>query len=320
MTMTSASGARADRVTYAAFDVSVPPTHEPGSPSRDKSPTGDPAHSFVVAGGGGFADVAAFGRAVLADAGTRGTAPEAFVFVHGFNTRYTEAIYQIAQIGNDLALPQAGVVYAWPSTGRIVDYMHDVDSIAFARDGLEQTLDGLADAGIRRIVLVGYSMGAALVVETLRQMKLVGSDRFFARLGGVVLLSPDMDVDLFRIEGERMGGLPQPFVIYGAPHDMALGAVARVLAADKPRLGALPDPDALANLNLLYVDVSNIPQHPQPGHLPVATAPSMIAAINAMSRPDLVTWAVGAAAGAVPGATVTHHGKVVVVTLPAPAS
>jgi esterase/lipase superfamily enzyme len=313
-----ANDARSDTLTYMSYAVSVPPGHQTGRPPQQINFHPTAARDFVVDTGETYGSAASFDSAVASHARRAFGAPEeAFVFVHGFNTDFFESVYQLAQIGHDIAIPASMVLYAWPSNGHLFDYVHDLDSVAFARDGLERVLDDLAASGVKRITVVGYSMGAALVMETMRQMKLVGSPQFFAHLGGVVLLSPDMDIDLFRIEAERMGGLPQPFVIYGAPKDFALELVSRYLAANEPRLGSLPDPGVLAAFKLTYVDVTNVPHYRQPGHLPIATSPTIIDAINALPRADLVRYAQTAAAGGVPGANVTRYGNLTYVRLAA---
>ncbi|MHB1110786.1 MAG: alpha/beta hydrolase, partial [Devosia sp.] len=135
-------------------------------------------------------------------------------------------------------------------------------------------------------------------------------------LGGVVLLSPDMDVDLFRNEAARMGTLPRPFVIYGSRNDTALNLFSSLLTKDKPRLGSLPDPRLLEGLDLTYIDVRNVSRTPQIGHLVVATSPSMIAAINDMPKADLVLYAQNAKAGKIPGAIVERFGSMTSIVLP----
>jgi esterase/lipase superfamily enzyme len=311
---------RSDTLSYGSYTISIPAIHQVGRPPSPVLLKPNAGRDFLVASAETYGSAKGFDRAVASYAHSNGAPEEAFVFVHGFNTSFLESVYQLAQIGYDITIPASMVLYAWPSNGHLFDYVHDLDSVAFARDGLERLLDDLAASGVKRITVVGYSMGAALVMETLRQMKLVGSRQFFDHLGGVVLLSPDMDIDLFRIEAERMGGLPQPFVIYGAPRDFALELVSRYLAGNKPRLGSLPDPGALAAFELTYVDVTGVPHYRQPGHLPIATSPTLIAAINALPRADHVRYAQGAAAGAVPGASVSHYGNLTYVRLAAAAA
>lgn len=308
---------RSELLSYAQYEVSIPPNRSPGMVARSSFGKPNPSTEFAVVGHEQFAGAGAFDKAITTHAtGKYGGAAEALVYVHGFNSSFSDSILQFAQIGHDLEIPAAKVLFSWPSEDKLFAYIHDLDSMAFARDGLERTLEDLANSGVKRIVLLGYSMGAALVVETLHQMKLSGSPRFFSKLGGVVLLSPDMDVDLFRIQAARMGQLPQPFVIYGSRDDSALNMFSRILMEDKPRLGALPDPRLLKGLDLTFIDVRNVPRTPQTGHLVVATSPAMIAAINDMPKADLVLYAQSAKAGKIPGATVEHFGSMTSIVLP----
>lgn len=308
---------RSAELSYTEYEVSVPPDRLVGTVARAGFGKPNLSTDFAVTGGKRLAGAGAFGKAVVSQAtGRYGGAAEALVYVHGFNSSFRDSVLQFAQIGNDLEIPAAKVLFAWPSEDKLFAYIHDLDSVAFARDGLERTLEDLAASGVKRIVVVGYSMGAALVVETLRQMKLAGSPQFFGKLGGVVLLSPDMDIDLFRLEAERMGTLPQPFVIYGSRDDPALNMFSRILMEDQPRLGAPPDPRLLAGLDLTFIDVRNVRRTPQTGHLVVATSPALIAAINDMPKADLVLYAQDAKAGKIPGATVERFGNMTSVVLP----
>ena len=136
---------------------------------------------------------------------------EVVVFVHGYNNTLGSAVFRHAQMAHDFGLEGPQVTFAWASASDPLGYVHDRDSIGIARDDLEALLVALARRE-RRIRLVGHSMGAQLVTETLRQMSIGGEHQALARLSGVVLISPDIDVDVFRSQVERINPLPQPFV------------------------------------------------------------------------------------------------------------
>ncbi len=99
---------------------------------------------------------------------------------------------------------------------------HDRDSALFARDGLEALLREIAAAGSNRIVLVAHSLGSSVTMEALRQLRIGGRDDVLNRISGVILMSPDLDVDLFRSQAQRVDPLPQPFVIFTSQRDRAL--------------------------------------------------------------------------------------------------
>jgi esterase/lipase superfamily enzyme len=310
------SGTSAE-LSYAAHHVAVPPAHRPGDEPGLPVIGIDPAADFLVAGTERFANATSFRDAVAAQASLVGASPsEVLVFVHGFNTTLLKSLARMAQIGNDFDLPSAQVLYAWPTERRLLAYVDDARRAADARDGLIALLHNLAASRAERIVLVGHSMGAAIVVDALVRMRKKRQTEPFDKLD-VVLLSPDLDLEQFRRRARGIGSLPRPIVVYGSHRDMPLQMVARFLADDRPRLGALPDPDLLSDVDLTYVDVANV-AHSGYGHFAVAGAPALIASINAMPKPDLVGFATGSAS-AIPGARVSRHGLMTYILLPGPA-
>lgn len=304
---------RSDRITFSRYEISVPPGRAPGQSPRFDITVFDPARDFVVGESRDYAGAAEFGAAVKAAAPADG----AFILVHGFKTGYTNSLYQLAQIASDIRMPAASILYAWPAQKRVSGYLRDSREALDSRDGLIELVEGLARSGVRRIVLAAYSLGAPIVVEALRKMEADHSPAL-RRLGGVLMLVPDMDMDAFHEAAVEMGGLPQPFIVVGSPDDMPLNLVSSLTSRGKPRLGMLPTDSKMTDLDLIYLDVGAVPQIKQNGHLPIATSPSLIAAINAMNKPDIVHYAEAAAHGQVPGATVKHFGALTYVTLPPP--
>lgn len=308
---------RSRSVGYSEMEVSVPPHRKLGS-ITDTIGRLDPSRDFMILGetqfgaGGGF-DQALLDHAAAAPGG-RG---EVMIFVHGFNTTFEESLFRLAQIDHDFRIPSAKVLYAWPTKDRLSQYVHDLESASFARDGLEQLLKRLARSDVSRIVLVGHSMGAQLVVETLRQLRIEGNGDVFGKLGGVVLLSPDMDIDLFRQDARRLAPLPQPFIVYGARDDWPLRAFSSVFTGGKDRLGAPRDFSEIADLDITYIDTSNVGDAGSSGgHLALATSPALIGLVNAMPKADMVGFGEAAERGAIAGATVRRYGELTAVVLP----
>ncbi|WP_448953100.1 alpha/beta hydrolase [Labrys neptuniae] len=245
-------------LSYEAYTISVPPNHVVGKIEWPKQPPGDPAVNFVVTGSTGL-DQARFDAAVAKD--TRGSG-EVIVFVHGYNTNYQEAVFRVAQLEKDSGFPGAVVAFAWPSLGTLTGYVADRESTTYSRDYLESTLNGLARTpGVRRIHIIAHSMGNWLAVETLRQAKIRGNSPFVSKLGEVLLMSPDIDVDVFRTQLDAIGKLNQPITIGVSRDDRALGFSQR-LAGDVPRVGnVLVDKKeaqwAIAHYNLRVIDMSD---------------------------------------------------------------
>lgn len=314
--MATFSSERHVRVDYAQVDVSVPPERKLGTitfPRRDQAP--DPRKDFLTTAETVYTGPAAFradlARALRADPSGR---REAVVYVHGFNNTFAEGVYRIAQISHDLEVPGVAVHYAWPSAANPVNYAYDRDSVLFARDGLEDLLVQVVASGANHILLVGHSMGAMLVMETLRQMRLGRNATVMGHLGGVVLISPDIDVDVFRTEALRIGKLPQPFLIITSQRDRALALAAR-LTGQRHRLGNLDDVTPVSDLSVTLVDVGAFSEGL--GHFTAATSPALLRILGRIG--DLNTAYAGDPTGKIgllPGVALTVQNATQVILRP----
>ena len=299
---------------FARFDIAIPPAHQPGRITYtrpDRAP--DPQTDFLTTREIVYDEPGAF-RADLARAlrQTPRGSREAVVFVHGFNTTFAEGLYRIAQLSHDLKMPGVAVHYAWPSRGAPLAYAYDRDSALFARDGLEDLLDEVTAAGAERVVLVGHSMGAAVTMETLRQMAIAGKP--LRNIAGVVLISPDLDVDLFRAQTDRIGDLPQPFVIFTSKRDRVLALSARV-SGETARLGNVTDVALLSGLDVTLIDVTSYSTGT--GHFTPGTSPALIGILSQISEVDdaLASGQIGQT-GLLPGVVLTVQGATQIVMSP----
>ena len=269
---------------FARFDISVPPDREPGTLTFPKRLPPDPRTDFLTVDAARISDDAAFLAAVNRElVKHRSGDRRVFVFVHGFNTNFAEGIYRQAQMLHDFGTPALGVHYSWPSAADARLYLYDRDSAFFARDGLERLLRLLAESRAEGIVLVGHSMGAQVALEAMRQMALVGAPGFFDKLNAVALLSPDVDVDLFRSEVAPLATMDIPWFIFVSSHDRALRA-ASFLRGQQARLGSLVDPEALAGLDVTVIDMSDVEGGDALNHSVVASSPVMISLVQGLGR------------------------------------
>lgn len=250
---------RSEVMQFARYDVSIPPDRELGEiefPRKHSKP--NPRTDFLTTSEVLHSSAVDF-RADIAKAALKGPrgGREAVIFVHGFNTNFSEGLYRIAQLSHDLKLPGATVHYSWPSAANPLGYVRDRDSVLFARDGLEDLIRQVEDAGADRILLVAHSMGALLTMEALRQMAIRGETQQLRKIAGVILISPDLDVDVFRAQSHDIGVLPQPFLIFGSHKDKLLNLSA-VVTGEPDRLGNLKDLSRVADLKVTYLDAAAI--------------------------------------------------------------
>ncbi len=296
---------------FSVHDVSVPPKRPLGQVSRngaDRNPRSD----FLDLGAREFAGAKAMTAALATKARALGTPGQVMVFVHGFNNSFDHGLKRIAEIDTDYIAPIAKLLFDWPTDDELLDYGHDLDSARFSRDGLEQVIEALDRSGFTRIVLVGYSMGADIVLETLRQMRIGGKDRALSRIGGVAFIAPDVDIDVFTQDARRIAPLPQPFVVYSSPDDWPLRALQKYVYSDKPRLGTIDNLDAIAGLPVTVITAPTSGEPAEARHL-ISASLSVIRAANA-GHADLASFAEIAANA--PGAAVARNGKAVRIDLP----
>ena len=261
---------RPTRLNHFRVDVSVPPTHEVGQIEWARG-TPDARTDFVVTGTHIYRDAPEMARDVRRATPGR----ETLVFVHGYNNTLSEAMYRLAQIRSDFNDREPAVLFSWPSAGDPRGYVYDRDSVLFARDDLETLLRTLTAVPGEKVFLMAHSVGSHLTMEVLRQAALRGDRRLLNRIAGVVLMSPDIDPDLFRRQAQAIGTLPQPFVIFTSQQDRALGLSA-LLSGRKPRLGVVNSPENVKGLGVNVVDFSEVSDGKGLNHIVPVTSPDAV--------------------------------------------
>ncbi len=278
---------RSPALSFARYDVNVPEARAPGLipyPGRSEAP--DPMQHFLVSATVPAEDSRAFTRKIAAELRSRpGSQRDVVVYVHGYNNTFADGLFRAAQMRRDLDLPGVPVHYAWPSAGHPLGYAYDRDSALFARDGLERLLGQLSKTGAREVIVVAHSMGALVTMEALRSLHLSGARGTLNKVGGVILLSPDLDIDVFRAQAGRIAPLPDPFVIFTSQRDRALAVSARI-TGQTARLGNLGTVEDVADLAVTLVDLSNVEIGAGDAfnHFTAATSPSVIRILRRVSE------------------------------------
>ncbi len=282
------TGLRNEGLSFVSFDVSIPPDRESGEvlPVRERDRRIDPETQFLVTRADGLAGPGAFRRALQQNMAIRTPGGgEVMVFVHGYNTSFADGLYRTAQIRHDFNIPGTAVHYAWPSAAHPLGYAYDRDSALFARDGLEQLLTEIAAAGSQNIVLVAHSLGSGVTMEALRQIRIAGRHDLLNRISGVILMSPDIDIDVFRSQAMRLRPLPQPFVIFTSERDRAL-RLSATITGQQNRLGNIGTVEDVADLEVTLIDVSEFRGGAQDNlnHSTALTSPAVIQILRQLSQ------------------------------------
>jgi esterase/lipase superfamily enzyme len=254
---------RSPQVNYAALTLSVPKSHKTGQIEFPGPGTPDPALQMVTTERASLGKQEFLGEIQRRVAAGGPEAGSVLVFVHGYNTKYEEAVYRFAQIVHDSGFTGTAVLFAWPSRGNTALYLADRDSTTYSRDYLEATLRDIAAVrGVKEIDILSHSMGNWLTVEVLRQAKLRGRADFSGKLGDVILASPDIDNDVFRTQLDVIGRLKRPMTVFVSGDDSALQA-SSLLTGGQQRAGQitaedLRTPEKARRYNLRIIDLTNV--------------------------------------------------------------
>ncbi|WP_055086080.1 alpha/beta hydrolase [Jannaschia donghaensis] len=259
--------ARGETLRYAALDIAVPTDRAPGT-----LPIGP--DGFALAGTEGLD-----GTGLDAELRHSG---EPTLWIHGYNNTPAEAVYRHAQLATDLDLMGPQISFVWPSGASYGGYVQDRDSALHARGAGEQLVREIAARAGRPSIVLAHSMGAFLIMEALRSARLRGAP-LNAALGGVVLIQPDIDVDVFVSQARDAAPLPPTAVIIRRD-DAVLRASAR-LSGRPDRLGSTGDLAAIKALGIRILDLTGL-EDASVDHLSVLTSPSALELIRSIRLAD----------------------------------
>lgn len=182
---------------------------------------------------------------------------EAFVFVHGFNISFEDALYRTAQLAYDLEFDGVPYLYSWPSKAEKSGYLYDRDSADRARHYFLKFLELVATkTKAKRIHIIAHSLGARLMIEALDQESQVPGRIKKLKLGEIILAAPDIDRDVFKDIASVITHSGTGTTLYAADNDRPL-QISRLLARGKPRAGEVTKKGPMIIKNLDTIDVSD---------------------------------------------------------------
>ena len=251
-------GERSPSLDFSAFDISVPPTHVNGQVEWPRQAPGDPRTDFVMRDGrylsGEKEFVADLNRQLAArPKGQR----KVLFFIHGYNTQFAEGLYRFAQVVDDAKSTAVAVHFSWASRGELSEYVYDNNSATSARDRLERVLRLVAASDAEKINILAHSMGNWVTVEAIRNIQIKGDAPAAGKIGAIVLAAPDIDIDVFKSQMQRIGKPKKPYLVVISQDDRALAA-SRFLAGGKNRLGDDTNEAELAEYGAVVVDLTDV--------------------------------------------------------------
>lgn len=293
------SGERTLMPRFARVVISVPKNRPTGEIQWPDGTTADPAGAFRARAFEQL-EIDAF-RQRLGQSIGRKRERHVLIFVHGYNTRFDEAAFRLAQIVHDSGAEVTPVLFSWASWASVGAYPYDRESATLGRDSLEALIERTAaQPGVTQVSILAHSMGGFLTLESLRQM-VIRRGTLPPKLRNVMLAAPDVDVDVAMAQGRviRQARHRPQVTLFVSTDDKALSA-ARWLWGSRDRLGAInpsmePYRRNLENSGVSVIDLSEIRTVDTYNHGKFAASPAIVQLIGQRlaSGQDLETQRAG---------------------------
>jgi esterase/lipase superfamily enzyme len=147
---------------------------------------------------------------------------DAFIFIHGFNVSFQEAVRRTAQIAHDLSFKGTPISYSWPSLSEVRGYMSDEDSVIWTVPHLKQVIKNvLNDKNLAKLHLIAHSMGNRALTNAIKELKAEGFD--LSKINQIILAAPDIDSNVFTdVIVPGIKGVSQQITLYASSKDKAL--------------------------------------------------------------------------------------------------
>lgn len=122
---------------------------------------------------------------------------DGFVFIHGYNVKFGDALKRTAQLSHDLNIQGPSICYSWPSRGQLLSYTADEASVSWSAPHFEQLiLDLRHRANCKNINIVAHSMGNRALLQALERLQL-RQETPTKLINTLVLAAPDVDASEF---------------------------------------------------------------------------------------------------------------------------
>ncbi len=165
---------------------------------------------------------------------------DVYIYVHGYKVDFDNPILVASELWHFLGYEGAFVAFSWPSTPRTMAYLADLETAEISSYQLRRLISFLSEnTDAERIHIMGYSVGARIVVKSLSQLSLTrryGGEKL--RIGHVMLFGSDLDADMFGANiNEGLLDIVDDITLYISENDQALAFSGWIFS--RSRLGQL---------------------------------------------------------------------------------
>lgn len=275
---------RSYKTNFSEFAISIPPERAVGEVDYPRSNNVDPTTQFLVSSVTRLENRQAFTRAINADLSRQPAGvSQGYVFIHGFNTNSAEGIIRATALAEDTAREGVEVVYSWPSAGSVLKYLDDRESALFARDGLKETLAAMSQSQLSSYIILAHSMGTFVAMDTLRELAQNSDTSILRKVRAVVLISADLDLDVFRRQASPVLAAGIPIVLLTTGDDLALSLSSK-MRGQSERVGDIQSVSDLGGLNVAVFDLSSIQSGGLLKHFKIGSSPEILAFLKLLNQ------------------------------------
>ncbi|MBB5056423.1 esterase/lipase superfamily enzyme [Granulicella aggregans] len=144
----------------------------------------------------------------------------AFVFIHGFNVSFENAVRRTGQMAYDLNFGGAAVLFSWPSRASVKGYFADSATIASSAKHFQDFLDAvIRRSGAEVLHVIAHSMGNRALLSALQRL---AGRKQESNIHNVILAAPDEDRMVFTQVAKDIQKLPKRVTLYASSNDKAL--------------------------------------------------------------------------------------------------
>ena len=177
----------------------------------------------------------------------RSNSRDVTIFVHGYNTEFAANTLLAAELFHYLGHRGVMLSFEWPSESRLLGYIVDKGNASYSTWHFRSLISNIAkECDVDSITIVAHSAGTEIVVNALRELRLLEFDlepeAVCAKYGisRVVLAAPDIDLmTFFNAVQDRFYEVAGRVAIYASPSDRALQVSEKLNG--NPRLGRAVD-------------------------------------------------------------------------------
>ena len=152
------------------------------------------------------------------------------IYVHGYNTTYIDNTLIAGEIYHYMGRRGAMMSFEWPSESKLFGYIPDKANANASTHQFRGLISNIAkECNVDSITIIGHSAGSPVVVNALREIRLLEYDltpeqlQDKYRVGRVVLAAPDMDVRAFENAiFDSFQEMTKGVAVYASPKDRAL--------------------------------------------------------------------------------------------------